>query len=135
MLTLVLGFIPQLLSAVTNYFAAVKTAQVAIFQAKTGAAAGVAEAALVAQAQVASKWWFAALPEALIGFTVASYIGKCILYDKVLASFVGCSGHQPAGSCTTFATDALSSDQNWVLMAVVAGYFGTAIVGKFLDAK
>jgi len=135
MLGLILGFLPSLLGPVLNYFSNVKSAQVAIFQAKTGAAAGVAEEAIKAQAQIATKWWFAAIPQTVIGLTIALYIAKEIAYDKVLASFIGCSGHQPAGVCTTFATDPLSSEQSWILMAVVAGYFGVALVDKFLGAK
>lgn len=130
-----LGLLPTVLNWVTTYLSAVKNAQVAMYQARFGAAAGVAEAAIAGQAQVQVRWWFAALPPAMIGMWIALYIGKEIFYDKVIGSFVGCSGHPPLGTCTTFATDPLSDAQNWLLMAVVSGYFGHLIADKFLSTK
>lgn len=135
MLAFVLGFLPTLVGPVMNYLTAVKDTQVKLFQARTGHAADVATAAIQAQAQVQSKWWFAALPPALIGTTIAAYVAKTILYDKVIGSFVGCAGKTLPGTCGTFSTDGLGGDLQWVFMAVIASYFGTAVVDKFLGAK
>jgi hypothetical protein len=129
-----IALLPGLLGPILNYFTAAKDAQVAIFQAKTGAASDVAKAAIEAQAQVATKWWWVSIPQTLIGLTVSLYFAKCVLYDKVVASFVGCSGRHP-NDCFTFATDPLSSDLNWAFMMVISFYFATAIVDKFLRAK
>jgi hypothetical protein len=135
MLAFLLPLIPAFIGPILNYFTAVKNSQVQLFQAKTGAAEEVAVAALQAQAQVQSKWWFAALPPALIGATIAGYVAKSILWDKVIGSFVGCSGHTAPGTCMVFNTDPLAPELNWVFMAVIASYFGTAVVDKFLTAK
>jgi hypothetical protein len=135
MLAFILGFLPSLIGPVMNYFTAVKNAQVQLFQAKTGHAADVAIATIQGQAAVQTKWWFAALPPAVIGFTIAAYVSKTILYDKVIGSFVGCSGHTLPGTCATFSTDGLGGDLQWVFMAVIASYFGTAVVDKFLNAR
>ena len=131
----ILGFVPGLLSLATTYFANRTNAQIAIFQAKTGAARDVAVAAINEKATVETKWWFAALPEAVIGMAIATFVVKAVVWDKVVASFVGCSGRQPAGVCVTFATDPLTGDLSWVFLTVVGGYFGNLMVSKFLSAK
>jgi len=134
MLSLILGVLPGFLAPVLNYFTAAKNAQVAIYQARTGAAASVAEEAIRAQAQqnVQSKWW---QPQTLIGMSIAIYVAKSVIYDKVIASFVGCSGHQLADTCVTFATDPFVGDLHWVFITVITGYFGLAVVDKFLNAR
>lgn len=135
MITTLLALIPGLFSTVKGFVSSYFNTKVAIYQAKMGASAEVAVAAVQAEAQVQTKWWFAAIPQTLIGLTVAGYVAKCILWDKVLGSFVGCSGHPPAGTCTTFGTDALGSELNWMFMAVIASYFGVACLDKFLNSK
>lgn len=135
MLSLILGFLPSLVTPVMNYLTTLRNTQVQIFQAKTGAAEEVAVAALQAQAAVQTKWWFAAIPPALIGLTIAGYVAKSILWDKVVGSFVGCSGHTAPGTCMVFNTDPLAPELNWVFMAVIASYFGTVVVDKFLNVK
>jgi hypothetical protein len=120
-----LGLVPSLLGAVTNYFAAVKNAQVAMYQAKTGATEEIAVAAIQAQAtqNVNSKWW---QPQSLIGYIIVGYLAAAIGWDKVIAKFVGCSGHQDPGVCTSFATDPLTGDLHLVFITVIIGYFGLA---------
>jgi hypothetical protein len=130
-----LGMLPGVTSLITSITSKWFDTKVQIFQAKTGTARDVAVAAISAQAAVQTKWWWAALPSTIIGFTIAIYIAKCILYDKVIGSFVGCSGHQEPGVCITFGTDGMSSELNYVFLAVVGSYFSLAVIDKFLGAK
>lgn len=130
-----LGMIPIIGTLIQSFVTAYFNTKVAIYQAKTGASATVAVAAINATAAVETKWWWTTIPQTIIGFTIAMYVAKAILYDKVVASFVGCSGPQPANLCTTFATDGLSSELNWVFMAVIGSYFGITLVDKFLNSK
>lgn len=130
-----LGMIPGFLTLATSIATAWFNTKVSLYQAKTGAAKEVAVAAIQAQAAVQEKWWFAAVPPALIGFSIALYIAKAVVWDKVVGSFVGCSGHPPAGTCTTFATDAMGGDLHWVLITVITGYFSMAVADKWFNSK
>jgi xanthine/uracil permease len=117
-------------SFVTAYF----NTKVAIYQAKTGASATVAVAAINATAAVETRWWFAAIPQTVIGLSIALYVAKAVVWDKVVGSFVGCSGKDLPGTCVTFATDPMSGDLHWVFITVIAGYFGVALVDRFLKS-
>ncbi len=130
-----LGMLPVIGGWVTSFVTAYFNTKVAIYQAKTGASATVAVAALNATAAVETKWWFAAIPQTVIGLSIALYVAKAVVWDKVIGSFVGCSGKDLPGTCVTFATDPMDGSLNWVFMAVVAGYFGVALVDKFLNSK
>lgn len=52
-----------------------------------------------------------------------SVLLKLLLWDKVIGSFVGCSGHTVAGTCGTFLTDPLDDNQWKIVMIVVSFYF------------
>ena len=130
-----LGLIPGLESVVQGVATAWFNQKVAIYQAKTGASAAVAVAALQAEAAVQEKWWFAAVPQTIIGLSIAIYVAKAVVWDKVIGSFVGCSGHTDPGTCLTFGTDPMYGELNWVFMTVITGYFGVALVDKFLNSK
>lgn len=125
-----LGLIPGVLNVITTWQKNAFDAKVSMFVATTGATKEVAVATLQGQAAVQTKWWFAALPPALIGFAIACFVIKAVVYDKVIGSFVGCSGNPPAGTCITFATDPMTGDLRWLFTAVIASYFGYAIVDR-----
>lgn len=130
-----LSLIPGLASIVTAFFTAKTNAAIAIYQAKTGAARDVAVAAIQGQAAVGVKWWFVDIPQFLIGVAVALYVLKAVVWDKVVGSFVGCSGHPAHGTCDTFSTDPFAGDLHWVFITVITGYFGLSVADKFLNSK
>ena len=130
-----LGLIPGLLTTASAIATAIFNTKVAIYQAKTGAARDVAVAAIQGQTAIQTRWWFAAVPPAVIGFVYALYLTKAVLWDKVVGSFVGCSGKQAAGTCTTFSTDALTGDVHWAFVIVLTAYFGLAIADRWFNSK
>ena len=129
-----LALIPGLIGPVMSYLAAAKNAQVAMYQTRFGADEAVAVAAIQAQANqnINSKWW---QPQTLIGWIIVTYLGAAIVWDKVVAKFVGCSGHQPPGECTSFATDPLTGDLHYIMMMVIGGYFSVVALNSFLKLK
>jgi hypothetical protein len=136
MIAFLLTLIPSLLTPALNFFTAMKNTQVQLFQARTGHAADVAIAAIQGQAAVQTKWWFAALPPAVIGMTIALYVAKAVAWDKVIGSFAGCAGKGADAICDRwFNTDAMGGDLHWVFITVITGYFGVSLVDKFLNAK
>jgi len=136
MLSLIMGFLPALVKPVLDYLTAVKDAQVSMYQARFGASATVAAAAIQAQAAVQTKWWFAALPGAVIGMAIASYVAKAVMWDKVVGAFAGCSGKVTEAYCDRwFNTDPMTGDLHWVFMTVIAGYFSLSAVDKFLTTR
>jgi len=136
MLAFLLTLIPSLLTPALNFFTAMKNTQLAMFQARFGAAESVAVAAIQGQAAVQTRWWFAALPPALIGLTIASYIGKAVFWDKVIGAFAGCAGKGVDAMCDRwFNTDPMTGDLHWVFITVITGYFGVALVDKFLTTR
>ena len=64
------------------------------------------EASIIRQEQ---GWWVTALPRPMFAFIFLIYVGKCVLWDKVLGW----------GS-----TDPLSPDLTSIEMIVIGGYFG-----------
>ena len=124
LLTLIPGITNLLTVWTTKYY----DTQVQLYQAKTGVTREVAVASIQQQAAVQSRWWFAALPPALIGFSVSIYLLKVILWDKVIGAFMGCYGHTLPDQCTLYNTDPLGSDFQWVMTVVIGSYFGYAAV-------
>jgi hypothetical protein len=126
-----LGLLPGVFSFVQTVATSYFNTKVALYQAKTGAEQAVAVAAIQAQAMqnVNSKWW---QPQTLIGWSIAIYIMAAVVWDKVVAKFVGCSGHQLPGVCTSFATDPLTGDLHWIMITVITGYFSSVIVDQFM---
>lgn len=49
-------------------------------------------------------------------------LAKLMVWDKVVASFVGCNGHTEPGTCMMFNTDLLDPNMWWMMMAVVGFY-------------
>jgi hypothetical protein len=60
-----------------------------------------------------------------------SYITKVFLWDKVIGSFAGCSGHTVPGTCELFTTDPVTADQWYVVLIVLGFYFVHSTVGLF----
>lgn len=60
-----------------------------------------------------------------------SYITKVFLWDKVIGSFAGCSGHTAPGTCEIFTTDPVTADQWYVVLIVLGFYFVHSTVGLF----
>ena len=58
----------------------------------------------------------------LIAIGPAAVLLKIFLWDKVIGSFVGCSGHTEPGTCGTFVTDPLDPNL-WQVISVVLGFY------------
>lgn len=61
----------------------------------------------------------------LLALGPAAVLLKIFLWDKVIGSFVGCSGVTAPGTCKSFLTDALDANLWTVITAVVGFYFLT----------
>jgi hypothetical protein len=61
----------------------------------------------------------------------AAYLTKIFLWDKVVASFIGCAGVNHI-SCKTFVTDSIDPNLWWVVFAVISFYFMYDIASKFM---
>lgn len=59
--------------------------------------------------------WYTSLPRPLFAFIFIIYVGKCVVWDKVLG----------LGS-----TDALSPELSSIMMIVIGGYFGGRTIEK-----
>lgn len=70
------------------------------------------EASILRQEQ---GWWLTALPRPMFAFIFLIYIGKCVLWDKVLGW----------GS-----TDPLSPELANIEMVIIGGYFGGRTIEK-----
>ena len=51
-----------------------------------------------------------------------AYLDKIYVWDKVVGSIVGCSGHTEPGTCGAFTTDELTPDQ-WHVVWIVLGFY------------
>lgn len=58
----------------------------------------------------------------LIALGPASVLLKIFLWDKVIGSFVGCSGPTAPGTCQTFTTDPLDANL-WQVISIVVGFY------------
>jgi hypothetical protein len=81
--------------------------------------------------------WFLTIPMYIIGWTIALYIAKCILIDKVIGALVMALATCPRGfaagsTCAHldrwFTTDDLGATLSTVFISVVGFYFGQAAV-------
>jgi len=61
------------------------------------------------------------------------FLFKVVVWDKVIGSFVGCSGTVEAGTCRTFLTDPLDPKMWGVFMAVVIAYMGGRTAERVAD--
>ena len=86
--------------------------QLAIAEIQGEVAARQAETSLLRQEQ---GWWLTALPRPMFAFIFVIYVGKCVLWDKVLGW----------GS-----TDPLSPELANIEMIIIGGYFGGRTIEK-----
>lgn len=86
--------------------------QLAIAEIQGEVVARQTEASLLRQEQ---GWWLTALPRPMFAFIFVIYIGKCVLWDKVLGW----------GS-----TDPLSPELANIEMIIIGGYFGGRTIEK-----
>ena len=86
--------------------------------------------------------WLLTTPMYIIGWTIALYIAKCILIDKVIGALVmalaSCPRVFAAGSTCMhldrwFTTDDLGPTLSTVFIAVVGFYFGQAAVKEIAN--
>jgi hypothetical protein len=84
-----------------------------------------------------TRGWLLTTPMYIIGWTIALYIAKCILVDKVIGALVmalaSCPRGFAAGSTCAhldrwFTTDDLGGTLSTVFISVVGFYFGQAAV-------
>ena len=70
------------------------------------------EASIIRQEQ---GWWVTALPRPMFAFIFVVYIGKCVIWDKVLG---------------WGTTDSLSTELAWAEHIILVGYFGGRTIEK-----
>lgn len=58
----------------------------------------------------------------VLALPVAVVLFKLMVWDKVVGSFVGCSGRTLPGTCGTFLTDPLDDNQ-WRIIFIVVGFY------------
>lgn len=88
--------------------------RVAILQARRDA--------LIAEAHTPSGIWNAVM-RFILAIGPASVLLKLLLWDKVVGSLAGCSGHTAPGTCGIFNTDPLDAHQWYAITAAVCFYF------------
>ena len=85
--------------------------------------------------------WLLNIPMYIIGWTIALYIAKCILIDKVIGAFAMANAKCPPRSADEhcvhldrwFTTDSLGPSLSTVFIAVVGFYFGQAAVKEIAN--
>jgi hypothetical protein len=85
--------------------------------------------------------WFLTIPMYIIGWTIALYIAKCILIDKVIGAFAMAHANCPPkfaeARCVHldrwFTTDDLGGTLSTVFISVVGFYFGQAAVKEIAN--
>jgi hypothetical protein len=107
-----IGLIPGLTNLASAFITAHYNAQVALYQAKTGAAVEVARDAVgaMAKAQTQAVAWDVVIVRLGFGIPSAIWYGKSVLWDKVIMN-------------GATKTDALGGDLQWAFLAAVSFYF------------
>ncbi len=90
-------------------------------------AARQVEAGIIREEQ---GWWVTAMIRPLMALPFIMFTFKIVLWDKVVGSFVGCSGRTPPGTCQTFNTDPMDPNMWSVFITVVGAYFGGRTIEK-----
>lgn len=85
-------------------------------------ATALAGAPVIRVAQAAALW------------IVVIYIAKAVIWDKVVASFVGCSGHTVPGTCDTFTTDPIGGTVAVWVGLIISWAFGAQITSSVVSA-
>jgi hypothetical protein len=120
LLASILGLIPGLSNLATSLMEAAFNKEVSLYQAKAGVARDVAVAAVQAQAQTQSKWWFMAAVPALWALPFLAFDMKVVIWDKLLK--LG-------------TTDPLDPNMWYVHIAVLTGFFGHMIAERIIASK
>lgn len=124
------GLISGLFGTINGITAAIANERIALISAKTDeerihsqerlSALQARQSVLIAEAGFSR---LNMIVRALLALGPASFLLKVFLWDKVIGSFVGCSGTTARGTCQTFLTDPLDVNLWSVITAVVAFYF------------
>lgn len=141
MLSLILGWITGLAGPISSIISKISDLQIAKVQASTDQQkakidqqieeAHDRKAVLVAEAgsRVASA--INTSFRALLTIGPALYIIKITAWDKVVGSFMGCSGGANRVDCQIFNTDALKEPHMWAIIGgIIAFYFMYDIYAK-----
>lgn len=67
-------------------------------------------------------------------WVVVIYIAKAIIWDKVVASFVGCAGHTVPGTCVSFTTDPIGGTVAVWVGLIISWAFGAQITSNVVSA-
>ncbi|HEX4850311.1 MAG TPA: hypothetical protein VFV08_05855 [Puia sp.] len=134
MFGLLLNLIPGAFKAINGITDAIANERIAALEANTAQAKIKAEeniATLQAQRDAlvaeSNRSKLPIIIQSLIAVGPSLYILKYYAWDKVLGSFVGCTGKVV---CPWFVTDGLNTQMTAVLTAVVGFYFITNIFGR-----
>ena len=135
MLMSLLGLIPGVLGTVNGITNAISNQKIAVIKAKTDEERISAEERVktlearrdvLLNAQSRSK--FPIIVQSLLGLIAVAILGKVGVWDKVVGSFLGCSGKRGSlPGCETFFTDPLGSDLSLLVGAVIAFYLVTTM--------
>ena len=131
MLSILLGLIPGLLGTVNGITNAITNERINLAQAQTESdriASQEKIASLQAKRDVlvaeSGRSSINAIVRSFIGIAVAIILGKFLVWDKVVGSFMGCAGEAGrALECATFRTDTLDANQWSIITATMAFYF------------
>lgn len=129
LITAIPGLLSGLFGTLNNITNAIKDEKIAQLNAKTDEERIASQerintleqrrAVLIAEASVskANIWVrsFMALPTGFV-------LWKLMVWDKVVGSFAGCSGHTLPGTCKMFLTDPLDDNQ-WKIIIIVVGFY------------
>lgn len=126
----ILGLVPAALGTIDGITKAISNERIAATNAKTEQeriAAQERAAALSAKRDLmiveASRSNTNAYVRAVLAIGPATILLKFLVWDKVIGSFVGCSGRNTPASCQIFVTDPLDENMWAVVTAVVGFYF------------
>jgi len=130
LLTSLPGLISGLFGSINHITDAIKDEKIALLNATTDqeriasqeriSALEQRRAVMIAEAPISRINLYV---RAFLGLPSGIVIWKLLVWDKVVGSFVGCSGPTAPGTCKTFNTDALDAHQWQIIMIVVGFYF------------
>lgn len=130
LITSIPGLVSGLFGSINHITDAISNEKIALINAKTDeerissqeriSALEQRRAVMIAEAGVSRINMFV---RAFLGAPAGVILWKLMVWDKVIGSFVGCSGHTMPGTCQTFNTDVLDDNQWHVIMIVLGFYF------------
>jgi hypothetical protein len=127
-----IGIIPAALNTINGIESAISNEKLAQISAKSQADVTASNERilslqarrdiLVKEAATPSGIWNARI-RAGLALGPMLFIDKVLIWDKVVGSFVGCSGKTAPETCGMFNTDPIDQHQWYVIMAVILFYF------------